>query len=88
MPAGISNPRQSPKNLGGYLKIIVGRNCIEDDRTRLEYCPTKDMVADGLTKALGPERHRKLAKMMGMDVWQKSEDDAATKEDGMEEEEE
>jgi len=88
MPAGISNPRQSPKNLGGYLKIIVGRNCIEDDRTRLEYCPMKDMVADGLTKALGLERHRKLAKMMGMDVWQKSEDDAATKEDGMEEEEE
>jgi hypothetical protein len=32
------------------------------------------MVADGLTKALGPERHRKLAKMMGMGVWQKSED--------------
>ena len=32
------------------------------------------MVADGLTKALGPERHRKLARMMGMGVWQKSED--------------
>jgi hypothetical protein len=42
--------------------------------TRLEYCPTEDMVADGLTKALGPERHRKLAKRMGMGVWQKSED--------------
>jgi len=27
------------------------------------------MVADGLTKALGPERHRKLTRMMGMDVW-------------------
>jgi len=23
---------------------------------------------------LGPERHRKLAKMMGMGVWQKAED--------------
>ena len=32
------------------------------------------MVADGLTKALGPERHRKLAKRMGMGVWQKSGD--------------
>jgi hypothetical protein len=32
------------------------------------------MVADGLTKALGPERHRKLAKMMGMGTWRKSED--------------
>jgi len=32
------------------------------------------MVADGLTKALGPERHRKLARMMGMGTWQKSKD--------------
>ena len=32
------------------------------------------MVADGLTKALGPDRQRKLAKLMGMGVWQKSED--------------
>lgn len=42
--------------------------------TRLKYCSTEDMVADGLTKALGSERHRKLAKMMGMGTWQKSED--------------
>ena len=49
------------------------RDCVEDGRTRLEYCPTEDMVADGLTKALGPERHRKLARMMGMGTWQKSE---------------
>ena len=45
------------------------RNCVEDGRTRLEYCPTEDMAADGLTKALGQERHRKLAKMTGMGVW-------------------
>ena len=37
------------------------------------------MVADGLTKALGPERLRKLARMMGMGVWQKSEDYAIIK---------
>jgi hypothetical protein len=29
------------------------------------------MVADGLKKALGPERHQKLAKMMGMGMWKK-----------------
>jgi hypothetical protein len=46
------------------------RNCVEDGRTRLEYCPTKEMVADGFTKALGPERHRKLSRMMGMGVWE------------------
>src|SRR5579859_4188009 len=50
------------------------RNCIEDGTTQLEYCPTEDMVADGLMKALGPERHRRLARLMGMGTWQKSED--------------
>jgi hypothetical protein len=50
------------------------RNCVEDGTTRLEYCPTEDMVADDLTKALGPEWHRKLARMMGMRVWQKSDE--------------
>jgi len=46
------------------------------------------MVADRLTKALGPERPKKLAKMMGMDVWQKSEDYAITEEEETEMEEE
>jgi len=61
---------------------------VEDGRTQLEYCPTEEMVADGLTKALGPERPKKLAKMMGMDVWQKSEDYAITEEEETEMEEE
>ena len=41
-------------------------------------------MADGLTKALGPERHWRLSKLMGMGMWQKSEDSAITerKEDG------
>jgi hypothetical protein len=43
------------------------------------------MVADGLTKALGPERHRKLARMMGMGVWQKSEDYSIMEIDGRKE---
>ena len=32
----------------------------------LEYCPTQDMVADVLTKALAKERHQMLAKAMGL----------------------
>ena len=40
----------------------------------MEYCPTEDMVADGLTKTLGPERPRKLANIMGMGTWQKFKD--------------
>jgi len=37
------------------------------------------MIADRLTKTLGPEKRTRLAKMMGMGVWQKSEDSAITK---------
>ena len=48
------------------------RNRVEEGRTQLEYCPMEDIVADGLTKVLGPERYKKLAKMMGMSMWQKS----------------
>ena len=44
------------------------------------------MIADGLTKGLGPERHRRLAKVMGMGVWQKSEDYTITEIDEKEDE--
>ena len=31
-------------------------------------------MADGLTKALGPERHKRLAKAMGMSTWSETGD--------------
>jgi hypothetical protein len=68
------NPEHHARTKHIDIQYHFVRNCVEDGSTRLEYCPTEDMVADGLTKALGPERHRKLAKMMNMCVWQKSED--------------
>lgn len=43
---------------------------MEDGRSRLKYSPTKDMIAYGLTKALGRERHRRLAGMMGTGVFE------------------
>jgi hypothetical protein len=73
------NPEHHARTKHIDIQYHFVRNCVEDGTTRLEYCPTEDMVADGLTKALGPERHRKLAKLMGMGVWQKSEDYAFTK---------
>ena len=33
---------------------------------RLEYCPTEDMVADVLTKALARDRHERLIRRMGI----------------------
>jgi hypothetical protein len=72
------NPEHHARTKHVDIQYHFVRNCVEDGTTRLEYCPTEDMVADGLTKALGPERLRKLARMMGMGVWQKSEDYAIT----------
>src|SRR5271169_1751073 len=63
------NPEHHARTKHVDIQYHFVRNCVEDGRTRLEYCPTEDMVADGLTKALGPDRHRKLARMMGMGVW-------------------
>src|SRR5271155_3881687 len=72
------NPQHHARTKHIDLQYHFVRNRVEDGTTRLEYCPTEDMVADGLTKALGPERLRKLAKLMGMGVWQKYEDYAIT----------
>ena len=45
------------------------RNCVKDERLKLEYCSTENMVADELTKVLAPKRHWKLIRMMGMEEW-------------------
>jgi len=63
------NPEHHARTKHIDIQYHFVRNCVEDGTVRLEHCPTEDMVADSLTKALGPERHRKLAKMMGMEVW-------------------
>jgi len=42
---------------------------VKDERLKLEYCSTENMVADELTKVLAPKRHWKLIRMMGMEEW-------------------
>jgi hypothetical protein len=74
-----NNPEYHARTKHNDIQYHFVRNCVEDGTMRLEYCPTEDMVVDGSTKALGPERHKKLTRMMGMGVWQKSEDSANTK---------
>ena len=39
-------------------------------------------MADGLTKGLGPDRHRRLAKAMGMGVWNDENKEEKDKKDG------
>jgi len=65
------NPEHHARTKHIDIQYHFVRNCVEDGTIWLEYRPTEDMVADGLTKALGPERHRKLAEMMGMGTWLK-----------------
>ena len=67
------NPEHHARTKHVDIQYHFVRNCVEDGATRLEYCPTEDMVADGLTKALGPDRHRKLGRMMGMGIWKNRE---------------
>jgi hypothetical protein len=71
------NPEHHARTKHVDIQYHFVRNCVEDGRTRLEYCPTEDMMADGLTKALGPDRHKKLAKMMGMGIWPEEWGDGA-----------
>jgi hypothetical protein len=44
------------------------RECVENGTIQLKYCPTKDMVADALTKALPRDRHWALIRQMGMET--------------------
>ena len=46
------------------------KNCMKDGKTSLEYCPTENMVADGLTKVLGSGMHKKLVQVIGMNTWE------------------
>jgi len=43
------------------------RHSVETGQIHLEYCPTEDMVADIMTKALGKGKHDKFVVMMGLE---------------------
>jgi lipoate-protein ligase A len=44
------------------------RKRVENGEIQFEYCPTKQIVADVLTKALSKERHHKLINMIGLEI--------------------
>ena len=50
------------KHIDGQHHFI--REKLESDEINLEYCPTEDMLADVLTKALAKDRHQRLAKAL------------------------
>jgi hypothetical protein len=42
------------------------RDAIQEGTVKLEFCPTEDMLADGLTKPLPKARHNVLARALGL----------------------
>jgi len=49
------------------------REKLESEEICLNYCPTEDMIADVLTKALAKDRHQALTRAMGLQVFDDSQ---------------
>ena len=50
------------------IQIHFIRQCVEDNQLEIRYCPTEEMVADVMTKALGRGKHLTFMIMMGMEM--------------------
>lgn len=59
------------KHIG--IKYHYTRDLINSGEIRLEYCPTEDMVADMLTKAVSQDQLNRLKQMCGMSILPSSE---------------
>jgi hypothetical protein len=61
-----NNPEYHARTKHIDIQYHFVRECVENGDIELEYCPTADMIADALTKALPKERHWMLVERMGM----------------------
>jgi hypothetical protein len=52
------------KHLDVQLQFV--RDQVERNTIELQYCPTNDMLADIMTKALAKEKHGSMCKLIGM----------------------
>jgi hypothetical protein len=52
------------KHLDVQLQFV--RDHVKRSTIRLQYCPTEDMLADIMTKALARDRHAKLCMLIGL----------------------
>ena len=48
------------------VRYHVSREAVENKEVALKYCPSKEMIADALTKPLGPEKYSYLVTKMPM----------------------
>ena len=56
--------REATKHID--IKYLCIRECIQMKEIRVEHCPTEDMVADMLTKAISAAQMAKLSAMCGL----------------------
>ena len=60
------NPQFHGRSKHISIKYHYIQEQVNNDKIRLEYCPTEDMLADLLTKGIRPEKFEKLRKLYGM----------------------
>ena len=60
------NPQYHGRSKHINIKFHFVRVQVSNDKICLKYCPTEDMLADMLTKPIGPERLNKLRSLCGM----------------------
>ena len=61
-----NNPEYHARTKHIDIQYHFIRECVQNNKIDLKYCPTADMVADGMTKALARERHLDLLAKMGV----------------------
>jgi hypothetical protein len=60
------NPEHHQRSKHFDIKYHFNREAISNGQTKLVYCPTANMVADTLTKALPKPKHREFSELMGL----------------------
>ena len=61
-----TNPEYHARTKHIDIQYHFIRECVQNNKIDLKYCPTADMVADGMTKALARERNMDLLAKMGV----------------------
>ena len=62
----VKNPQFHGRSKHISTKYHFIREQVSNDKICLEYCPTEDMLADLLTKGVGPEKFERLRRLYGM----------------------
>ena len=61
-----NNPKDHSRMKHIDIKFHFVRELIKNDQIKVLYCPTNDMLADLMTKALPAEKFNKFRKLIGM----------------------